>query len=153
MRIQIEVDDTLSEDEIIIRCRSLNEEIQNVQKAVADAASKSQKFIFYKGDTEYYLSLEKILFFETDGSGISAHTIDDVYETKYKLYELEEILPGHFMRVSKSSILNLNQIYSINRNLSAASVVEFQNTHKQVYVSRSYYKPLKCKLEEKRIRG
>lgn len=54
------------------------------------------------------------------------------------------------MRVSKSTILNLNHIYSITKNLTASSIVEFINTHKQVYISRYYYKPLKCRLEEKR---
>ena len=68
------------------------------------------------------------------------------------LYELEELLPGQFMRVSKSAILNTSHVYSITKNLSSSSVVQFRNTHKQVYVSRMYYKPLKCKLEEKRIK-
>ncbi|OYO43052.1 hypothetical protein CG709_20430 [Lachnotalea glycerini] len=48
-------------------------------------------------------------------------------------------------------MLNVNQIYSISRNLTASSIVQFQNTHKQVYVSRYYYKLLKQKLEEKRM--
>lgn len=65
-------------------------------------------------------------------------------------YELEEFLPRYFMRISKSTILNTNKVYSIQRNLTASSVIEFQNTHKQIYVSRYYYKPLKNKLEEKR---
>lgn len=37
------------------------------------------------------------------------------------------------------------------RNLSASSVVAFEETHKQVYVSRNYYKPFISKLEEKRL--
>ena len=151
MKIRIEVDVELAEEEVIIRCNGLNEHIQHIQEAVAGVSFEKQKFIFFKADTEYYLSLEEVLFFETDDSGISVHTINNIYQTKYRLYELEELLPGYFMRISKSAILNVNQVYSISRNLSAASVVQFQNTHKQVYVSRYYYKPLKCKLEEKRI--
>ncbi|WP_332525109.1 LytTR family DNA-binding domain-containing protein [Terrisporobacter sp.] len=42
---------------------------------------------------EYYISLSDILFFETEENTMSAHTIDNVYQVKYKLYELEEILP------------------------------------------------------------
>lgn len=151
MKIRIEVDETLTEEEVIIRCGSLNETVQRIQHAVSEITSGSQRFVFYKGDVEYYLPLENILFFETDNSGISVHTIDNVYQTHYKLYELEELLPGYFMRVSKSAILNVSQIFSINRNLSSVSAVQFQNTHKQVYVSRYYYKSLKCKLEEKRL--
>lgn len=153
MRIRIELDETITDEEVLIRCRNLSEEIRLIQQAVSEVTAKEQRFVFYKGDTEYYLPLKEVLFFETDSNTICVHTKDDIYQTKYKLYELEEILPGHFMRVSKSTILNTDHIYSICRNLSAASVVQFQGTHKQVFVSRNYYKPLKCKLEEKRITG
>lgn len=151
MKIRIEIDEGIAEDEVIIRCRGLTEEVTAVQKAVSDVVNASQRFPFYKGNTEYYLTLDEILFFETDENGISAHTKNDMYQTKYKLYELEDILPGVFMRVSKSAILNTKHIYSISKNLTASSVVAFQGTHKQVYVSRYYYKPLISKLEEKRL--
>lgn len=96
MKIKIEIEDSLAEDEVIIRCRGLTEEVSAVQKAVSEAAGAVQKFPFYKGNTEYYLSLDEILFFETDEAGISAHTKTDAYQTKYKLYELEDMLPGFF---------------------------------------------------------
>lgn len=152
MKIRIEIDEGIAEDEVIIRCRGLTEEVTTVQKAVSDVVNASQRFPFFKGNTEYYLALDEILFFETDDSGISAHTKNEMYQTKYKLYELEDILPGVFMRVSKSTILNTRHIYSISRNLTASSVVAFEGTHKQVYVSRYYYKPLISKLEGKRLK-
>lgn len=151
MKIRIEIDEKITEDEVIIRCRGLTEQMAGIQRAVSEAVGATQKIAFYKGNTEYYLTLDEILFFETDENGISAHTREGIYQTKYKLYELEEMLPAFFMRVSKSAILNTNHIYSINRNLTASSVVAFQGTHKQVYVSRYYYKPLISKLEEKRL--
>lgn len=152
MKIKIEIDASLSEDEVLIRCRGLTEQVTEIQKAVSEVVNTSQRFVFYRGNTEYYLALDEILFFETDGDGINAHTRDNIYQTKYKLYELEDLLPGCFMRISKSSIVNTNHIYSISRNLTASSVVAFAGTHKQVYVSRYYYKPLVNKLEEKRMR-
>ena len=152
MKIRIEIDENLIEDEVVIHCASINEEVTKVQKAIGEVVNASQKLVFYKEATEYYLELDEILFFETDESGISAHTRKEVYQTKYKLYELEDLLPGFFMRVSKSTILNTRHIYSINRNLTASSVVVFAGTHKQVYVSRYYYKPLISKLEEKRLK-
>ncbi|MGN0140678.1 MAG: LytTR family DNA-binding domain-containing protein [Roseburia sp.] len=151
MKIQVEIDNNLTDDEVIIRCRNLTEQVAKIQQAVSDVVHASEKFPLYRDSTEYYIPLDEILFFQTEGNGITAHTRDEAYETQYKLYELEDILPGSFMRVSKSTILNTNHIYSINRNLTAASLVAFQNTHKQVFVSRSYYKPLISKLEEKRL--
>lgn len=150
MKIRVEVDNKIKENEVIIRCSELSEDVKNIQIMLGDMLSYKKQITFYRGDTEYYLSLEEILFFETEESGICAHTIENIYNVKYKLYELEEFLPGYFMRVSKSTILNTNHIYSITRSISSSSKVEFQNTHKQVYVSRYYYKPLKIKLLEKR---
>ena len=66
------------------------------------------------------------------------------------------IYEGEFVSIAgpsgsgKSTILNINHIYSITRNITSSSLVEFKNTHKKVYVSRSYYKVLKLKLSEKR---
>ena len=151
MKLRIEIDENLEEPEVVVRCGCLTDEVTHLQQAISKASGASQKSVFYKGSTEYYLTLNDILFFETDENGISAHTKDNVYQTRYKLYELEELLPGSFMRVSKSAILNTSHIYSIKRNLTAASAVTFQGTHKQVYVSRYYYKPLISKLEEKRL--
>lgn len=150
MKIRIDIDNEIKENEVIIRCSEFNEEVKSIQAMLQEMLSQKKGITFYRGETEYYLSLEDILFFETEENGVCAHTVDNVYNVKYKLYELEELLPGHFMRVSKSTILNTNHIYSITHSISASSKVEFQNTHKQVYVSRYYYKPLKIKLLEKR---
>ena len=151
MKIKIEVDETALESEVVIRCAGLTKEVQLIQQALSEIAAGNQRFIFYKGETEYYIELNEILFFETDDGIINVHTAKDVYHTKLKLYELKERLPGYFMRVSKSAILNVNKIYSMTRNLSTC-LVEFTKSHKQVYVSRYYFKPLKEKLEEMRMR-
>lgn len=150
MKIQIEVDEKIEENEVIIRCSKFSKDVKDIQTVLEDMLSQRKSIIFYKNDTEYYIPLQEILFFETEEDGICAHTVDNIYSVKYKLYELEELLPGYFMRVSKSTILNLNKIYAITRSISSSSKVEFQNTHKQIYVSRYYYKPLKIKLLEKR---
>lgn len=150
MKVKIDVDENLQEEEVLIRCSRLDEQIQKLYDKLMDITKESKKLVLYKDNVEYYIPLENILFFETADSSVSAHTADNIYQTTYRLYELEELLPGNFMRVSKSAILNLNHIYSITRNLTASSVVEFMNTHKQVFVSRYYFKPLKCRLDEKR---
>lgn len=153
MKIRIELEENLSEDEVVIRCQSLTDEIKQIQNAIASVASEKQNFILYKEDTEFYVALEDILFFETETNCLSAHTRDDVYQAKYRLYELEELLPTYFLRVSKSSIVNVREIFSIQKNnLSTTSVAAFENSHKQVYVSRHYVKTLKEKIMEVRKR-
>ncbi len=150
MKVTIEVDEALSEESVVIKCKKLDERILRIQQALMEQASKDLTILLHKNEKEYYMPLEELLFFETENKEIRAHTKSDIYETQYKLYELEELLPGYFMRISKSTIVNINHIYSITKNITASSSVEFKDCHKQVYVSRNYYKVLVERLAEKR---
>lgn len=150
MKVKIEIDAALPEEEVIIRCRQMDEGIIKLQAAVLDADSGDRCISLKQDDTLVFAPLKEILFFETEGKIVQAHTGDKLYDTEHKLYELEEMLPGYFMRISKSTIVNLNYIYSITRNLTASSVVEFTGSTKKVYVSRNYYKALIERLGEKR---
>jgi len=150
MKVTIEIDEKLDEEIVVIRCKNLDDRIIQIQKMLVEQSSKDLTMFLLKNDKEYYITLDEILFFETENKQIRAHTKNDIYETSYKLYELEELLPGSFMRISKSSIVNINHIYSITRNITSSSMVEFAGSHKQVYVSRNYYKALVERLAEKR---
>jgi len=158
LKIKIEIVDNIEEDEIIIRCRELTETVTALQKAIAEKTAKPPEMVFYKDNAfekgekckeEFYFPLDKILFFETDNDTVYAHTAAETYKTDFKLYELQEILPNSFIRVSKSTIVNVKHILSINKNLISSSLVKFNKSHKQIYVSRLYYKDLKQKLAER----
>jgi len=151
MKINIELNEKLIEDEIVIKCSKMNDTTQKIQRAISDIIRQNQNMVFYKDGKEYFLPLDTILFFETNNKDIDSHTENDVFKVKYKLYELEEMLPSNFVRISKSTILNINKIYSIDKNIISSSLVQFHKTHKQVYVSRYYYKELRERLERSRV--
>ena len=149
LKIRIEMSEGVQE-EVVIRCREITPEIIRLQQLLSGNSDRTNQFLVYKGDTEYYLNVNDIIFFETEGNAVMAHTKNDMYETRRKLYELEELSGGRFQRISKSAIVNVDKVYSIKRNVTSSSAIEFQGTHKQIYVSRAYYKVLREKLEEKR---
>lgn len=154
MKVRIELEEEREEDEVVIYCRSVTDGIREIQRAATAAASAKQTIVLYKEDAEYYVELSDILFFETEGAVLNAHTRDEIYQTRYRLYELAEMFSENFVRVSKSAIVNAGEIYSLTRNpLSTTSVIAFVNSHKQVYVSRHYSKQLKEKVMEVRMRG
>jgi len=150
VKVRIEMIEDTGEDEVVIKCAQITETIRDIHKAIAEQCSSSPKLTFFKKNEEYYLSLEDILFFETGGDQVHAHTADDTYRIKHRLWELEEFLPGYFARISKSAIINTRHILAIDRNLTSASLIQFHKSHKQVYVSRMYYKGLRQKLAERK---
>ncbi len=79
MKIRIELDESLTEDEVVIRSSSLGEQVRKIEQAVSEIVNAGQKFVFYKDDTEYYLPLDAICFFETEGNVVYAHTKNDMF--------------------------------------------------------------------------
>ncbi len=150
MKIIINIQEDMNENEIHLCVRELNEEVVAIQKIIQQNLSSYNEMVVYQEDVEYYIPLKQILFFETSGREIMLHTKSELFVVKKKLYELEEILPDYFERISKSCVVNVLSIYSMNKKVVSNGLIEFNGTHKQVYVSRMYYKSLKLKLERKR---
>ena len=148
MKVRIELDPQMDEPEMIIRAPRLTEDVARLQQLILE--QKMTPLTFYKDRSEYFVDVSEILFFETDGEKIYGHTREEAYEVRQKLYELEELLPIAFCRISKSTIVNTKQIYAIEKSFSGTSTVNFYQTHKQVHVSRHYYQLLKERLKEMR---
>lgn len=155
MNVKIETDPALEETEVIIRCGRLDDAVVNLQKTIIGQGAGedvSQCLSLQLEETSYYIPMSDLLFFETEGSRVYAHTAVRLFEAPYRLYELEELLPSGFMRISKSTIVNLDHIYSVTRNLTASSLVEFAGSDKKALVSRGYYKALMERLKLRRLR-
>ena len=150
LKIRIEIIDSIQEDEVIIRCRELSGTVTDIQNAIIEKSAKVPGIVFYKDKDEYYFPLSDVLFFESGDDTVFAHTSSDAYKIGFKLYELVRMLPGDFVRISKSAIVNTAHIMSITKSIASSSLVRFRKSHKQIYVSRLYYKELKQKLTERK---
>lgn len=157
MKVRIEIEEDLAEEEVIIRCNRLNDSVASLQNYISRQEGSGGTFrgksclSLKKADTEFYIPIEEIYFFETEGRQMRAHTADRIFTCEYRLYELEELLPGSFMRISKSSIANLDLVYSITRNLTASSVMEFRGSVKKAFVSRVYFKAVTDRLKARKL--
>lgn len=151
MKVRIEIEEGLAEEEVIIRCGKLSDSVVNLQNYISKQNDGKRCLTLENGETNFYIPIEEIYFFETEGRELIAHTANQSFNCSYKLYELEEMLPRSFMRISKSTIANLDFIYSITRNLTASSIVEFSGSNKKALVSRGYYKVLVERLKDRKL--
>lgn len=148
-KVRVEIDPECDE-EIIIRCRNVSDEISRIESLVSSIDPGEMELEL--GNKLYFVKTEQILFFETDGSKTAAHTVDRMYYTDLKLYELQERLPKSFMRISKSCIININAVSSIHKEITGICEAFFRDTVKKVYVSRGYYKQFREKINETRLK-
>ena len=127
MKVKLEIDPDAAEDELIIKAKNISPEIEQLYKKLQGIEHNDQIECF-RNNVSYYLPLNEILFFETDA---------------------KNILGAGFMRISKSTIINLDQIYGLTRSISDCKI-QFHDTYKTVYASRRYYKELRTRLDERR---
>ena len=85
MKIKMEIDENLQEEEIIVRCRELSDDVVAMQRRIAEAVHAGMRLTVTRGDLEYFLPLNEILFFETADSVVAVHTATQIYETHLRL--------------------------------------------------------------------
>ncbi|MDF9867741.1 DNA-binding LytR/AlgR family response regulator [Bacilli bacterium PM5-3] len=149
MKIRLDIDHAIETDEVVVRAKEFNDDVKQIYELLNSKQSNNNCLILYDDNKEYIINIKDILFFETELENVYAHTKDFAFQCKLRLYELEDRLPITFMRISKSTIINVSYVYSIEKKLSSTSLVQFDGCKKEVYVSRRYYKLLKEKLLER----
>lgn len=150
MKIKIEISEDAGE-EIVIRCRERDGRIAEIERMLVNIFKGSSEMALYSAGTEFYVAKRDILFFESEGDRIYARTVDKKYYTESKLFELEDLMPCYFVRISKSTIVNVKAISSLRREVTGSGEVTFKNCDHRVYFSRGYYKKLREKINEVRF--
>ncbi|MFC6176658.1 LytTR family DNA-binding domain-containing protein [Companilactobacillus huachuanensis] len=150
MKIKLDISPDYQEKEIVIKAAQKDDEVQQILDGLKDIEERFNHLNGYLDETVYSLAIKDILFFETNDRNVYAHTTNNAFLTHYRLYELEENLPDNFLRVSKSTILNVDEILSLSRSVTG-NLVQFKNTYKQIYVSRRFLHDLKDKLKQRKF--
>lgn len=128
------------EDEIIVKCSFLDEDLTLLLNQLKNGSSKLN---FNKDGKIILVEKKDILFFESVDDKVFAYTLEDALETKFKLYELEQILPTKtFFRANKAVIVNINKIKSLSPAFGGRFEAVLKNGYK-VIISRNYVPKLK----------
>ena len=143
MKIVIETPKDGDEDEIIVRCRELDDELIELIKLLK--AGKT-RITGYLGEVIKQIPLNEIYYFEAVDNRVFAYCEKDVYEVKEKLYEISESFQhSDFQRISKSVIVNVSMIEFVSPMLGSRLEASLKN-HEKVIISRQYVPMLKKKL-------
>lgn len=144
MKITIENPAEGAEDEIIVRCTTLDDRIMNLIYALK---SEQDKLTGYMEDKIIKLVPKEVYYFESVDNKTFAYTVQGVYEVHKKLYEIEnEYSNTDFLRISKSVIVNVAKIAYIRPIFNSRFEAKLKN-NERVIISRQYVNDLKAKLE------
>ena len=143
MDVEIEQVGRERKEQVLIRCHAVTEKVREI---AAFVKSRQGSLTGTKDSRQYEIAVSDIYYFESVDGKTFLYTKDQVYETSYRIYELESMLrPKNFLRVSKSMLLNLMKIRSIQSALNGRFAAVLLSGE-EVIISRSYVKGLKAAL-------
>lgn len=122
----------------------------SVEELLRNIRSEGRNFethIFVqKSEKLYNLPVEDIVYLEASGDYTIITTKTDQFVSSSGIGKLEEIMdPDTFIRVHRSTIININSLKEIERHFNGGMVVKMQNG-KSFPVSRTYARLIRKKV-------
>lgn len=128
---------------VTIDCYEIDDDVREI---VSYVKSRQGQLTGKLDGEQYEISIKDILYIESVDNRVFIYTSKESYETSSKIYELEELLKKNsFLRISKSSIVNLMKIKSIKPSINARFIAVLSNGE-EIMISRKYVANLKKTL-------
>lgn len=131
------------EEEIIVRCRDMDEALL---KLIHEVKTRRGKFTVMDNDKIRQVDAGDIYYFEAVDNKVFLYLEQDVFEVKYRLYEIEmQYEHTDFFRASKSVIINLAKVRQFAPDFGGRFEAQMKNGEK-LMISRQYVPALKKRL-------
>ena len=135
----------LQETEVIIRGDVTGAEVASLLQLLGKR--NSGKLLLCREEEQYLVEPGEIVFLEVSGSRLLAHTKQETYEAKLKLYEVKELLSAYpFAQINKSVIVNINCVRSIQAEFSGNYRLKLKDRKEVLTISRKYFKEFKDRI-------
>ena len=144
MKVTINTDERYTETEITVNCNRVSDDID---KLLAAIRLLDMKLTGRKDGRQYILDVSDVIYIDSIEKHTFLYSSNCVYESSFKLYELEAKLSDRdFARASKNSLFNINHIHSIEPDFDRRLILTMTGDIK-LTVSRQYSAAVKEKLE------
>ena len=125
-----------------------NELTDNITKAMSILESDdSNEMLAVKRRSDIaLLEFSEIFMFRVEDKQVNVYTENQEYIIKKPLYQVEETLTSDFVRISKTTIVNLKKIKRVAPSLKGMMFIELKNGLKD-NISRKYLSEFKMALD------
>ncbi|MFJ8088800.1 LytTR family DNA-binding domain-containing protein [Lysinibacillus sp. NPDC095746] len=143
MKIKINIEKQYDEIEVHIYANEYNAEIEQLMKQL----KKNEVNVIdgYRDNEIHMLKTNDIYCIYAEGIKVFFQTEEEEFDSKRRIYELEQLLGDKFVRVNKSTLVNISKITSIQLGPLGSTQLFLENEI-SVVVSRNYLKKLKQAL-------
>lgn len=142
MQVLYEQAASKEEEKAVIRAVSKTDEIIAAIKLLENG---TESIAVTKDEQTFMLDISGIYYIESVDKKTFIYTKNNCYETKYRLYELEEMLNNYYLRCAKAMIVNIKKIKSVKSEINGRMNARLLNDE-NIVIARSYVKELKKRL-------
>ena len=141
MLFRLEINKDVPE-EVLIRAHGRTPLVEEIERLVLQE-NMTDQIPGYLADEIRKLSFQEIVCFVVEGERtVAVYQDRKKYQIKKRLYELEEMLPSYFERISKSAIANWQKIGRFRVQIAGAVDAVFDNGYTEC-ISRRCFAELK----------
>lgn len=125
-----------------------NELTDNVSKAISilESDDSNEMLAVKRGSDIALLEFADVFMFRVEDRQVKVYTENDEYLIKKPLYQVEETLGSDFVRISKTTIVNLKKIERVAPSLKGMMFIQLKNGLKD-NISRKYLPDFKRALD------
>lgn len=134
MKIEIKLSEEVKEPYAVIHTNRITEEIR---RAISMFEMPGKVITAKEEDRIVVLKPEELYMARVEKREVVLYCEKKKYSCQKKLYELEELLGEGFMRISKTTIVNLSQIAGVEPSFNAMMYLLLKNGCKD-YITRTY---------------
>lgn len=133
-----------AETELIVKCQNAN--APEIQSLLQLLANREKRITVRTESSLTYLDPTEVLYCESVDSSVFVYTKDAIHPTPHTLSELVDIFrAAGFFRCSKSMVVNLRHIRSLQSEVSGRIIATLQNGER-ILISRHYAAALRQTL-------
>lgn len=134
--------DKKREEEILVYAHRKSKLVEEIENLVLGEMQELTGYIDREG---IIINPAEVHCFVVEDNKVYALTETEKLRLKLRLYQLEEMLDGNFVKINQSCIANIRQIRKFGVTISGSLDVTFKNGYSD-YVSRRNMKKVKERL-------
>ncbi|WMT41800.1 LytTR family DNA-binding domain-containing protein [Paenibacillus sp. D2_2] len=145
MKVNIKIIEKLKEESCTFYIHKITSFIQDMVSTLENSTDNYLMAKSIRKNEQEKISCSTIFYLEYLERKIFIYTKENIFETKIPLYKLEYDLPDHFIRISKTVIINIHFLnkFSVKPNGNLEALL---SNGEKVIVSRKYVSSLKNRL-------
>lgn len=145
MKVKLAISPEIVEDLVIIEAQAMSEQVSHLVSYIQNLDKQRSSLTVKKGEQVYLVEHEEIVRLYLEYRLLQVETVENVYTSNLRLYQVKEDLPANFLQISQSEIIHIKQLDHLK--LTSNGLVKLVMKNGSVtYSSRRYLKVIKERL-------